>query len=175
VPALFYSVRCIYDQAHQAVQRASGNQDTLFDLFDRIENCFRRLEAYLQIPPAAGMTDVIVKVMTEALLILALVTKEIEQGKISELVPDDRAFLSTHSSPGRFFKKLIRRSDIENASRRLDKLTQEEHRMATAQDLSATNHVLEGTHHLLTSVSHPYPLTDLKLELRRVVTERNRE
>jgi hypothetical protein len=35
-------------------------------------------------------------------------------------------------------KKLAGRSDIEDALQRLDKLTQEEHRMATAQDLRAT-------------------------------------
>jgi hypothetical protein len=35
----------------------------------------------------------------------------------------------------RFLKKVAGRSDIEDALRRLDKLTQEEHRMATAQTL----------------------------------------
>jgi len=35
------------------------------------------------------MTDIIIKVMVEVLLILALVTKEIKQGKLSELTLDD--------------------------------------------------------------------------------------
>jgi hypothetical protein len=35
------------------------------------------------------MTDIIVKVMVEVLLILALVTKEIKQGKISKFFLDD--------------------------------------------------------------------------------------
>ena len=34
-------------------------------------------------------------------------------------------------------------SEIDGALRRLDKLTQEEHRMATAQDLTATHGVRE--------------------------------
>jgi hypothetical protein len=38
---------------------------------------------------------------------------------------------------------LAGRSDIEDALQRLDKLTQEEHRMATAQDLRATHRVDE--------------------------------
>jgi hypothetical protein len=35
------------------------------------------------------MTDIIVKVMVDVLLILALVTKEIKQGKISKFILDD--------------------------------------------------------------------------------------
>ena len=47
----------------------------------------------------------------------------------------------SYSSSERIFKKLIGRSDIENASQRLDSLTREEHRMATVQDLRATHRV----------------------------------
>ena len=82
---LFPSVHFIYDQSHQAVQGVSAGQGALFDLFDRIGNFFRRLEAYIELPPTAGMTDAIVNVMVEILLILALATNEIKQGKISEL------------------------------------------------------------------------------------------
>jgi hypothetical protein len=41
----------------------------------------------------------------------------------------------------RFFKKVAGMSEIDGALRRLDKLTQEEHRMATAQDLRVTHGV----------------------------------
>ncbi len=41
----------------------------------------------------------------------------------------------------RFLKKLTGRSEIDDALRRLDKLTQEEHRMATAQALRATHDI----------------------------------
>ena len=43
----------------------------------------------------------------------------------------------------RFLKKVAGRSEIDDALRRLDKLTQEEHRLATAQDLRATHGVRE--------------------------------
>ena len=43
----------------------------------------------------------------------------------------------------RFFKKLMGRSDIDDALRRLDVLIQEEHRMAAAQGLRATHRVDE--------------------------------
>jgi hypothetical protein len=41
----------------------------------------------------------------------------------------------------RFLKKVTGMSEIDGALQRLDKLTQEEHRMATAQDLRATHDV----------------------------------
>lgn len=53
-----------------------------------------------------------------------------------------RASLSYFFSE-RFFKKLIGRSDIEDASRRLESLIQEEHRMTAAQDLKATHRIDE--------------------------------
>jgi len=40
-----------------------------------------------------------------------------------------------------FLNKVTGRSKIDDALRRLDKVTQEEHRMATAQDLRATHGV----------------------------------
>ena len=67
----------------------SGSKDALMDIFERIENVFRRLETYTERPPTKEMTDIIIKVMVEVLLILAIVTKEVKRGKLSELILDD--------------------------------------------------------------------------------------
>ena len=56
----------------------------LIDIFVRIESFFERLESYTEVPPTAAMTNVIVKIMTEILSILAIATKEIKQGRSSE-------------------------------------------------------------------------------------------
>lgn len=56
----------------------------LIDIFVRIENFFKRLESYTEAPPTAAMTDVIVKIMIEVLLILAISTEEINFGRSSE-------------------------------------------------------------------------------------------
>ena len=56
---------------------------------------FKRLETYSELPPTKEMTDIIIKVMVEVLLILALVTKEIKQGRLSELILDDRQACSS--------------------------------------------------------------------------------
>jgi hypothetical protein len=73
----------------QAAQVVSASQDVLVDLFDRIENFFRRLEAYIEVSPTAGMADLIVKVMVEVLSILAISTKEVNQSGASESIPAD--------------------------------------------------------------------------------------
>ncbi|KAF8476374.1 hypothetical protein DFH94DRAFT_804471 [Russula ochroleuca] len=70
------------------------------------------------------MTDTITTIMVEVLSILAIATKEIKQGRTKK-----------------YLKKLIRRTEVEDGLKRLDKLMQEEARMATAQVLKAMHTV----------------------------------
>ncbi|KAF8267687.1 hypothetical protein EI94DRAFT_1700799 [Lactarius quietus] len=63
-----------------------ASRDTLIDLFERIENFFKRLESYTSIPPTTAMTDIIVKIMIEVLNIFAIATKEMRQGRASTLL-----------------------------------------------------------------------------------------
>ena len=148
-------MQCFDAQIPQAAQGVSASQRALMDIFERIENVFRRLETYVALPPTTEMMDIIVKVMTEVLLVLALVTKEIKQGQLSESIPVDRLFLSAHCFIEMFFKKVAGKSDIEDALRRLDKLIQEEHRMTYTQGLKATH---DGAHLFLGSSLDPCPL-----------------
>ena len=66
-----------------------ASQGALVDIFERIENVSKRLETYVELPPTSELMDIIVKVMVEILSILALVTKDIKRGKLSELVVVD--------------------------------------------------------------------------------------
>jgi transposase len=75
----------IFSQAAQAV---SNSREALASVFERIENFFRRLETYVEVPPTAGMTDIIVKIMVEVLCILSIATKELKQSRASELIHD---------------------------------------------------------------------------------------
>jgi hypothetical protein len=70
----------------QAAKDASGSQDKLFELFNRIERFFRRLEIYTGITPTTAMTDIIIEIMVEVLTILAIATKEVKRGQLSELI-----------------------------------------------------------------------------------------
>jgi hypothetical protein len=60
----------------------------------RIENFFKRLESYTEVPPTAAMTDVVVKIMIEVLSILAIATKEVKQRRSSELIDIYQAHLT---------------------------------------------------------------------------------
>jgi hypothetical protein len=70
----------------QVAKAVSDGQGVLATVFEQIESFFRRLETYIQVPPTAGMTDIIVKIMVEVLSILSIATKEINQGRASELI-----------------------------------------------------------------------------------------
>ena len=61
-----------------------ASRDKLIDLFNRIEHFFHRLEIYIGITPTTAMTDIIVEIMAEVLIILGIVTKEAKRGRFSE-------------------------------------------------------------------------------------------
>ncbi|KAH8986724.1 hypothetical protein EDB92DRAFT_1818206 [Lactarius akahatsu] len=123
-----------------AAKDVDASREVLADLFERLENFFKRLEFYMEVPPTEAMTDIIVKIMTEVLNIFAIVTKKMKQGRASALLPGNtRTYANLFSE--KFFKKLVGRKDIEDALARLDKLTQEEARMAATHILSLTHAV----------------------------------
>ncbi|KAH9061892.1 hypothetical protein EDB87DRAFT_1576225 [Lactarius vividus] len=109
----------------QAVKDVRASQSALIDLFGCMEYFFKRLEKYIGVRPTTAMTDIIVNIMIDLLLILGMVTKEVKQGRTSGPVP-------------KYLKKLVGRKDIEDALQRLDRLTQEEARMAAVEALTIT-------------------------------------
>jgi hypothetical protein len=124
----------------QATKDVLASQDALIDIFDRIENFFRRLETYTEVPTTEAMKDIIVKIMVEVLGIFGIATREMKQGRASELICDHGLRIVDGNSET-YLKKLIGRRDIEDALSRLDRLTQEEARMATAQVLKVSHRV----------------------------------
>ena len=89
----------------------------------------------MEVPPTNAMTDIIVKIMVEVLNIFAIATKEMKQGRASVSIPRFTC-LYTNLGSEKFLKKLVGRKDIEDALKRLDRLTQEEALMAAAQILN---------------------------------------
>ena len=68
----------------QTAKEVRASQDTLVDIFERIEMFFRRLELYTEVQPTTEMVDIIIQIMVEVFCILGIATKEIKQGRISE-------------------------------------------------------------------------------------------
>jgi hypothetical protein len=65
---------------YQAAKDVRASQDTLVDVFERIEMFFRRLDVYAGMPPT-------IQIMAEVLSILGIATKEIKQGRMSKHFP----------------------------------------------------------------------------------------
>ncbi|KAN0118150.1 hypothetical protein V8E52_005411 [Russula decolorans] len=107
-----------------ATKDVRANRDKVIDLFSSIERFFQRLEIYTGITPTTAMTDIVVDIMVEVLAILATATKEVKCGRLK-----------------RFFRKLVGNTEIEDSLQRLDRLTQEEARMACAESLKVTHGV----------------------------------
>ncbi|KAI0277944.1 hypothetical protein BGY98DRAFT_1176855, partial [Russula aff. rugulosa BPL654] len=81
-----------------AAKDARASQDTLIDIFERIELFFRRLEIYTEVPPTSEMMDIVVRIMAEVLSILGIAMKEIKQGRMKKLA-----------------KRLIGKTEMEDA------------------------------------------------------------
>ncbi|KAI0288609.1 hypothetical protein BC826DRAFT_1107649 [Russula brevipes] len=103
-----------------AAKDVSASHEALVDLLEFIETFLIRLEIYTNIPPTTVMTGVVVKIMVELLSTLAVVTKQISQGR-----------------PKKFLKKLIGEKDVEAVLQKLDRLAQDESRTTAAQSLQA--------------------------------------
>jgi len=76
----------------------SASYDTLVDLLESIERFLRRLDICTQIPRTSTLDEAVVKIMVELLSTLALVTKELRQGRSSESVLVDMFLCSIQRS-----------------------------------------------------------------------------
>jgi len=56
----------------------------LLDLLESIEHLLKHLDIHAQIPPTPAMDEMVVKIMVEILVTLALMTKDLNQGRPSE-------------------------------------------------------------------------------------------
>ncbi|KAH9026549.1 hypothetical protein EDB84DRAFT_337595 [Lactarius hengduanensis] len=110
-----------------AAKDVRASHGAIINLFERIESFFKRLGVYTQISLTTEMAEVLVKIVIELLSILSIATKEVKRR---------RAKL--------FARRLLGRTDIEDALRRLDNLIQEEVQMAIAQTLKVTTEVKDG-------------------------------
>jgi hypothetical protein len=58
-------------------------------LLESIGHFLNRLEIYTEIPPTDAMNEMVVRILVELLSTLALTTKEIQLGKLSESIVCD--------------------------------------------------------------------------------------
>ena len=61
-----------------------ASHDALVELFERIENFFRRLEIHTRVSLTSEMAEVFVKIVAEVLSILSIATKEVKRKRAGE-------------------------------------------------------------------------------------------
>ena len=69
----------------QAVKDVAASHEALIHLFGRIHLFLQRLNRYTGMPFTEDMTELLGKIMSQVLSILALSTKEMMGGRMSEL------------------------------------------------------------------------------------------
>ena len=79
-----------------------------------------------------------------------------DEAESSEYVALANMYLSANLCSEKYLKKLAGKKEMEDALRRLDKLTQEEARMAAAENLRLTHIIMEGTPSLLATQGTTY-------------------
>ena len=151
-----FFARSIYDTAlRQAAIGVSASYDALADLFECVSNFTRRFQIYTEkISSSPAMSDIVVKIMVEILSVLALATKQINQGRFSKwywhtvikFSPFERA-------TEKFAKKLLGESEVEAVLQRLDRLTQEEARVALAHTLEVVHGLFDNLRVVMDGVS----------------------
>jgi methyl-accepting chemotaxis protein len=92
-------------------------------------------------PLTEDMTELLGKIMSQVLSILALSTKKMTDGRMSEL--DRPLYCSSMANCGaeKILKKLAGSTDVEDAVLQLDMLTKEESLMVVARNLEVTHRV----------------------------------
>jgi hypothetical protein len=73
----------------QAAKGMANSYDALVDLLEAIERFLKHLEVYTEVTQTSAMDELAIKIMVELLSTLALATKELEQGRLSESVLAD--------------------------------------------------------------------------------------
>jgi hypothetical protein len=154
---LLSSIRSLDEiYSHQAATiGVSTSYDALLDLFECVTNFLNRLHIYTErIPLSPAMSDIVVKIMAETLAVLALATKQINQGRFSKWPTAWRPFLAERVT-SKFTKKLLGENDVEAVLQRLDRLTEKESRMTVA-------HTLEVVHGLFNNLKEVWISTTVR-------------
>ena len=91
------------------------------------------------------MTDIITQILVEVLKIFGIATKELKRGSTSKFQKIGCVYESSlNFRIEKFLRKLAGLADLEDALKKLDRLTQEEARMANAEVLRLAHSIRDG-------------------------------
>ena len=95
----------------------ADSYDALVDLLETIDHFLKLLDIYTEVPPTSALDELAIKIMVELLSTLALATKELKQGRLSESVFVDILYNSAQRRGNRTrnFRRQTYRSSPEQA------------------------------------------------------------
>ena len=117
-----------------------ASHEALVELVEPMKDFFDRLGVYTQIPLSSEMAEVLVKIVAEIFSILSIATKEVKRKSASESIPTRYTSRLTdlHILSEIYFRKLLGRTEIEDAMKKLNNLIDKEVPMAIAQTMRGT-------------------------------------
>jgi hypothetical protein len=76
---------------YQATKDVSASYDALGDLLESLEHFLKRLDIYTKLPAESllALDEIMVKIIVALLSTLALATKQIKEGRLSEFGPSN--------------------------------------------------------------------------------------
>jgi hypothetical protein len=95
------------------------------------------------VTPTAAMADIITEIMVEVLKVFGIATKELRRGFASES-PIGCLSIYVERRVEKFLRRLTGMTDLDDALKKLDRLTQKEARMALAEILNITHNVRDN-------------------------------
>ena len=75
-------------------ESGAANYDPFVDLFGYVEIVLKRLKIYAEVSVIPGVTQILVKIMTELVFVFAIATKEVQDGLHGESILSVDRFLT---------------------------------------------------------------------------------
>ena len=126
------------------VKGVIASYETLLNLFERTQFFLQRLNHYITAFLTLELTELLAKILAQVLFVLALSTKEMKERRISVLIHSKYSLLADRGA-GKFMKRLIGKTEVEDELEELDLLTKEENLMAAARTLGIASDIHRDT------------------------------
>ena len=117
-----------------------ASYEALLGLFERVQFFLQRLNRYTAVPLTPEMSLLLGKIMAQILIVLAFSTKEMKERRISMSFRLLFSLVVDYWTE-KILKRIVGKTDVEDAIQRLDVLTKEENLMTAARNLEVTHHV----------------------------------
>lgn len=163
--SLFLRVDTSDVQVSQVANDSGTGNDVILALFYCVESSLKFLRIHDEIPSHLVVIGKAMKILFQVILVLALATRQAEQGILRESLFVD--VTPAHPTLENIKEKWLKEEDIMRVGRRLSRLTEEETQMTVAQNMETVYGLISNIRVLMEGArSLPSRLTCVVLSLR---------